>query len=71
MLYSHSEYLGVAALVANGSVDAWILKTCELESLMVEHNISADAFRILDEHKTPRSPAGIRVPSIPGGLGEI
>lgn len=45
--------------------DARILKTCELESLMVEHNIPVDAFRILDEHKTPRSPAGIRVPSIP------
>lgn len=51
VFYTHSQYPGVAALVANGSVDAGILKACELERLMAEHNIPADAFRILDERK--------------------
>lgn len=51
VLYTRSLYPGVAALVANGTADAGILKACELERLMAEHDIPADAFRILDERK--------------------
>lgn len=51
VLFTRSQYPGVAALVANGSVDAGVLKACELERLMSEHDIAPDAFRVLDERK--------------------
>ena len=36
VLYTRSLYPGVAALVANGTADAGILKACELERLMAD-----------------------------------
>lgn len=47
-IFTRSEYPDVATLVRNGYADAGILKACDLERLMTEHDIDGSALRILE-----------------------
>ncbi len=56
VIFTRGEIPDVATLVRNGYADAGIMKACDLERLMLEHNIDANAFRILE----PQSGTGLR-----------